>query len=621
MELKEFLNKVKPHTYQNAAPPFDIESRHLWESMQLFSVIDCLNDNCSILDYGCGGKGTLQHTLFSHYPNAKYYGLDINIEGPDNSGFNETKLNNNLNNVYFEYIDELENVLPKVDAMVMGSVFTHLSLNKMTEVLDKLLPHFERGFQLGFTTFLGEKFEFEISGVYGNDPETYGYTIIKFEWYKEYCDKNNLEIVLHPYFYKLPFELANSGNKQRFITIKKRNNTINIREMVEFDLSFFSEVRNECAVEFLHDSRVFNLEQTTDWFLTTKPNYYIIEYNDKKIGYFRTSNYNSEENSIYIGCDIHIDYRGKGLAYESYLKFIPFISKKFNIKTINLEVISTNIRAKNLYKKLNFVFNPDKSKTILKNNNEVLSEFWSLKNYDVCYVISLFFGNRRNTNQPFYDENRICFLEKHIEFLSNLKHNLKKIIFNINLEDGDYENVNKALKIIPKNIKNSEVEVRLRKNIGMSYGAWSDCFLENKDKYDYFIFNEDDYFFVIDDFDKILVDKFNDKGDAGYLCGIIIERNDINQPLHSAHSTGISSNEVLSKVFEKYGELPHSKSNNYEDVETNSQVKQTNVMIEMGYKLYDLRDEFKINFDYTGNITQFFSQNNKIILEPWKLVV
>ena len=155
----------------------------------------------------------------------------------------------------------------------------------------------------------------------------------------------------------------------------------------------------------------------------------------------------------------------------------------------------------------------------------------------------------------------------------------------------------------------------------MSYGAWSDCFLENKDKYDYFIFNEDDYFFVIDNFDKILVNKFKDKGDAGYLCGIVIENNNIGQPLHAAHSTGISSNEVLSKVVEKYGELPHSKSNDYGNVEINSQVRQTNVMIEMGYKLYDLGDEFKINFDYTGNIKQYFSQNDKIILEPWKLLV
>ena len=395
---------------------------------------------------------------------------------------------------------------------------------------------------------------------------------------------------------------------------------IEIRDLSFGDLVFLNETRNECAEKFLHDSRTFLLEETLDWFLTTKPNYYIIEYYNKKIGYFRTSNYNPEENSIYVGCDIHKDYRGKGLGYESYLKFIPFISKKFNLKKINLEVLSTNTRAKNLYKKLGFVFNPEKSKIILKNNDEVLSEFWSFENYRVCYVISLFFGDRRNTDQPLYDSNRLCFLEKHIELLSKLNHDLRKIIFNINTEDGDYENINKALKIIPKSIKNSEVEVRVRKNIGMSYGAWSDCFLENMGKYDYFIFNEDDYFFVIDNFDKILVDKFNSKLDAGYLCGIVAERKHIGQPLHAAHATGISSNKVLSEVFEKFGELPHSKSNNYEDVEENSQVVQTNVMIEMGYNLYDLGDEFKINYDYTGNITEFFPQNSKIILEPWRLL-
>ncbi len=396
---------------------------------------------------------------------------------------------------------------------------------------------------------------------------------------------------------------------------------INIRKIVESDLPFFLEVRNDCAIEFLHDSRVFSIEEALSWFQTTNPNYYIIEYNNEKIGYFRTSNYNSEDSSIYIGCDIHMNYRGKKLAYESYLKFISLIRKELNIYTINLEVLSTNTRAKNLYKKLGFVFNPEKSKPILKNGNEVLSEFWSLKQYNVCYVISLFFGNRRNSNQPIYNTNRLCFLEKHIELLSKLDHDLTKIIFNINLDDGDYENINKALKIIPKKIKNSEVEVRIRKNIGMSYGAWSDCFLENKDKYDYFIFNEDDYFFVIDFFDKILVNKFNDKEDTGYLCGIVLENNSIGQPLHAAHSTGISSNKVLSKVIEKYGELPHEKSNDYSRVEINSQVKQTNIMIDMGFKLYDLSDEFKINFDYTGEIKEFFSQNNKIILEPWKLVV
>lgn len=222
MVLNEFINKVPPHGKQNSAPPHNAESRHLWESLQLFSVKDCLKDNCSILDYGCGGKGTLQYTLFNHYPNAKYYGLDIEHEDVDNLGFNECKSTNN-DNIYFGNISELEHILPKVDAMVMGSVFTHLSLSKMVEVLDKTLPHYERGFQLGFTAFIGSDFVFHGSHAYGNNPDTWSWTILKFDWFKDYCDKHNLQIVYHPYFYPLP-ELPNSNgvNKQSFMTIKKK---------------------------------------------------------------------------------------------------------------------------------------------------------------------------------------------------------------------------------------------------------------------------------------------------------------------------------------------------------------------------------------------------------------
>jgi RimJ/RimL family protein N-acetyltransferase len=396
--------------------------------------------------------------------------------------------------------------------------------------------------------------------------------------------------------------------------------TISFRVLKKEDLTFFSEVRNECAKEFLHNPNSFTLEETLEWFQTSNPNYYIIEYDNNKIGYFRLSNHNKEESSIYIGCDIHSDYRGKGLAYKSYLSFIPFLYKEFSVETINLEVLSTNTRAKNLYEKIGFVYNPEKSNLIDRNDEEVLSEFWSLKKNKICYIISIFFGNRRNTQIPVYYTNRLCLLEKHIQLLNELNHNLDKVIFNINIEDGDYDLVNKALKITPKKIHNTDVEVRLRRNIGMSYGAWSDCYLENKNKYDYFIFNEDDYFFVIDNFDDILVRKFKEKGDAGYLCGIVLENKSLNQPLHAAHSTGISSNEVLSKVVDKYGELPHTKSNIYSVVEINSQITQTQSIIDTGYKLYDLGDEYKIPFDYTNTIKDFFPENNKLIILPWKLV-
>ncbi len=68
----------------------------------------------------------------------------------------------------------------------------------------------------------------------------------------------------------------------------------------------------------------------------------------------------------------------------------------------------------------------------------------------------------------------------------------------------------------------------------MSYGAWSELFGKNKDKFDYFIFNEDDYFFIEDDFDSTLVRKFNSYPNCGYLCAVVI-----NHPKpHAGHSTG-----------------------------------------------------------------------------------
>jgi hypothetical protein len=219
MTLKEFITKVEPHNYSNSAPPFGKVDRHLWESKQLYSVIDCLHDNCTVLDFGCGGNGTLQHTLFSHYPNATYYGLDTDFVSVDNKGFLENK-NKSKSNVYFKSSEELDEVLPKVDCMVMGSVFTHLSISKMEEILNKTLPHYDRGFQLGFTAFMSNYFSFVTPNVYG--PETYGYTILDFKWFKDYCLKNGLTIVYHPYKQNLKFKISNF-NYQAFLTIKKKD--------------------------------------------------------------------------------------------------------------------------------------------------------------------------------------------------------------------------------------------------------------------------------------------------------------------------------------------------------------------------------------------------------------
>lgn len=118
------------------------------------------------------------------------------------------------------------------------------------------------------------------------------------------------------------------------------------------DLPFFLEIRNSCR-GCLHNAREFSLEECRNWFDRESPAYYIITYQGVRVGYFRTSNYHVE--SLYIGADLAAPYRGKGLGYRAYLAFILYLRSCMRLRTLQLEVLSTNVRALRLYQKLGFV--------------------------------------------------------------------------------------------------------------------------------------------------------------------------------------------------------------------------------------------------------------------------
>jgi RimJ/RimL family protein N-acetyltransferase len=153
---------------------------------------------------------------------------------------------------------------------------------------------------------------------------------------------------------------------------------ISFRRLEEIDLEFLNEVRNHCAEEYLHDSRTFSLSDTLNWFKATNPNYYVILNEGKKIGYFRLSNYSQPNQNIYIGADLHPKFWGKKLAYPSYQRFIDYLFINYDLNKISLEVLSTNIRAYNLYKKLGFVQEGIKRQEVLKQNQFVDSIIMSL---------------------------------------------------------------------------------------------------------------------------------------------------------------------------------------------------------------------------------------------------
>ena len=101
--------------------------------------------------------------------------------------------------------------------MILGSIFTHLGLNSIAEVLDKTLPYYDNGFQLCFTSFLGN----EITQYHRAKGDYWWIVILTTKWIKEYCDKHNLNFEVHPYVFNLDHNIPLGLTHQSFITIKK----------------------------------------------------------------------------------------------------------------------------------------------------------------------------------------------------------------------------------------------------------------------------------------------------------------------------------------------------------------------------------------------------------------
>ena len=229
----------------------------------------------------------------------------------------------------------------------------------------------------------------------------------------------------------------------------------------------------------------------------------------------------------------------------------------------------------------------------------------------VCYIIAFWFGERRRGDER-ENNDKLFYLKKQIEYLKKVRHGINNVIFNFNIEDNQYDILNEAIKIIPSKIKNTDIEINIRKNIGMSYGAFSDCFIKNKDKYEYFIFNEDDYIFIENFFDKTLIEMFNEKENCGYFCMIASDA----FKRHAGHCAGITTNEILSKIYNLKGELPHSKGKGYSDNELLGQVEQSHSVVELGYTIDDVQEKYRVDFAVGDKFRTYYENNKKEIIVP-----
>jgi hypothetical protein len=141
-----------------------------------------------------------------------------------------------------------------------------------------------------------------------------------------------------------------------------------------------------------------------------------------------------------------------------------------------------------------------------------------------CLIIAFYIGNREFCNANQAEK----YMDIQMKILQKVKHNINKIIFVISCDS----------------ITNNELDIKekdgityiYKRNYGLSFGSWCEAIKYLKDSYDYYILCEDDYVFVKDNFDKILVEEYKTIN-AEYM---ITYRNK-----GGLSTIGIVSNEVL----------------------------------------------------------------------------
>jgi hypothetical protein len=207
-----------------------------------------------------------------------------------------------------------------------------------------------------------------------------------------------------------------------------------------------------------------------------------------------------------------------------------------------------------------------------------------------------------------YRDDRSYYLEQHLRQLTRLRHNCHTIFLVVNECPEKNEAFEAKLREAPSRLEGRKMEVIRRPNVGMSYGALADVFERYGDEFDYLLFIEDDYIPVIDDFDKELLSFFGER--TGWVCGryagcVGYER------AHASTANGLVSAEALRAVKRKFGCLPHSSGDDYDDNEMKGQVGLSWSILDSGYEIKDVLSRYSSPFLNSENELVIYGNRDK----------
>ncbi len=199
-------------------------------------------------------------------------------------------------------------------------------------------------------------------------------------------------------------------------------------------------------------------------------------------------------------------------------------------------------------------------------------------------------------------EDTINLLNLQIEIEKKYPPGIKRDLIIVNSNVGSKEGNKFIKKLNNRKINQGKIISYTRKNIGMSYGAYSDAFLKFRNKYDFFLFIEDDIITVKKNYLKISYQKFLKTKNCGFVAFIGLSRvkkdwwekaglNNLNA-ISAYGGCGLSSKFVLNKIVDKIGYLPHNKKNiNQKESIIYGELGLSKVIIDLGFNLTELRNE------------------------------
>lgn len=237
-----------------------------------------------------------------------------------------------------------------------------------------------------------------------------------------------------------------------------------------------------------------------------------------------------------------------------------------------------------------------------------------MENVKVNYFIGTWSGLRNNAE---FDDG---VLKRHLNKLDQLKHSLAQISIGHPYNPDERKTYTDWIMGLTQTAGGIPIKVHSVPNIGRSYGQWSRMFDIYRNQFTHYIFIEDDYVPVKDNFDQILVEMFEEhsaKNHCGFLCGLILDDTGrygtIISPRHAAIANGISSNAVLNQVRNTHGCLPHDKKGY--DI---GQILFSEGFVQSGFTLQEYVDHFRcLYWQHSSKVRWYWDgKHNEDLIVP-----